>query len=162
VSASVRVRQATVDDWQVVRDIRLAALREAPYAFGSTYAREMNFDEATWRGRLSNPDSPTFLAFDGDEAVGIDGVYTENGDRILVAMWVAPSARRAGVGAALTKAVCDWVKARGDSRVYLGVAEDNDPARRLYERLGFKMTGHSEPLHSDPTRLSLEMARDLN
>ena len=159
---TVAVRQATSDDWQTVRDIRLAALQEAPYAFGSTYARERDFDEDTWRDRLSNPDGPTFLAFDGDDAVGIDGVYTEGGDRILVAMWVAPAARRRGVGAALTNAVCDWVKAKGDTRVYLGVAEDNDPARRLYERLGFRMTGKSAPLHSDPTRLSLEMALDLD
>jgi len=113
------------------------------------------------RGRLSNPDTPTFLAFDGDQTVGIDGVYTENGDRILVAMWVAPGARRSGVGAALTSAVCEWVKAQGDRRVYLGVAEDNEPARLLYERLGFRMTGRSQPLHSDPTRQSLEMALDL-
>jgi len=158
---TVTVRQATSDDWQTVRDIRLAALQEAPYAFGSTYARERDFDEDTWRDRLSNPDGPTFLAFDGDDAVGIDGVSTEGGDRILVAMWVAPHARRAGVGAALTNAVCDWVRKQGDTRVYLGVAEDNDPARRLYERLGFRMTGKSAPLHSDPTRLSLEMALDL-
>jgi GNAT superfamily N-acetyltransferase len=159
---SVTVRQATADDWETVRDVRLAALQEAPYAFGSTYARERDFDEATWRGRLSNPDGPTFLAFDGDNVVGIDGVYTEGGDRILVAMWVAPAARQAGVGAALTNAVCEWARAQGERRLYLGVAEDNEPARRLYERLGFKMTGKSAPLHSDPTRLSLEMALDLD
>ena len=158
---SITVRQATVNDWETVRDIRLAALQEAPYAFGSTYERERDFDEQTWRGRLSNPDGPTFLAFDRDTAVGIDGVHTEGGQRILVAMWVAPGARRVGVGEALTNAVCDWAKAQGDTRVYLGVAEDNGPARRLYERLGFRMTGESAPLHSDPTRLSLGMARDL-
>src|SRR4051794_20409987 len=110
---SVAVRQATVDDWEVVRDIRLAALQDAPFAFGSTYARERDFDEETWRGRLSNPDGPTFLAFEGDQAVGIDGVFTENGDRILVAMWVAPEARRGGVGAALTEAVCQWARGVG-------------------------------------------------
>ena len=158
---SITVRRATADEWELVRHVRLAALQEAPYAFGSTYERERDFDEETWRGRLSNPDRPTFLAFDGDTPVGIDGVYTENGDRILVAMWVAPHARRARVGAALTNAVCDWVRAQGDERVYLGVAEGNEPARRLYERLGFKMTGKSAPLHSDPTKLTFEMARDL-
>lgn len=158
---SVRVRRATVDEWQIVRDIRLAALRDAPYAFGSTYARERDFDEATWRGRLSDGDRPTFLAFDGETSVGIDGIYTENGDLILVAMWVAPGARRSGVGAALTNAACDWARAQGARRLYLGVAEDNEPARLLYERLGFTMTGESRPLHSDPTRRSLEMVRDL-
>lgn len=157
----MRIRQATVDDWEAVREIRLAALQEAPYAFGSTYARERHFDESTWRERLSNPDGPTFLAFDGDTAVGLDGVYTENGDRILVAMWVAPAARRGGVGVALTDAVCEWAKAQGDTRIYLSVAEGNDPARKLYERLGFKMTGKSAPLHSDPTKVTLEMVRDL-
>lgn len=157
----VTVRRATADEWELVRDIRLAALQDAPYAFGSTYARERDFDEETWRGRLDNKEYPTFLAFDGEIPVGIDGVYTEHGDRILVAMWVAPHARRTGIGAALTNAVCDWVRAQGDRRVYLSVAEGNDPARRLYERLGFQMTGRSEPLHSDPTKVVFEMARDL-
>ena len=158
---TVTVRQATVDDWETVRDVRLAALQEAPYAFGSTYERERELPEERWRGRLNDPDNPTFLGFDGDTPVGLDGVYTENGDLILVAMWVAPAARRSGVGAALTNAVCDWAKAHGATRLFLSVAEGNEPARRLYERLGFTMTGRSQPLHSDPTRLSLEMARDL-
>ncbi len=159
---SVTVRRATADEWEMVRDIRLAALQDAPYAFGSTYARERDFDEETWRGRLGNPDNPTFLAFDGDRPIGIDGVYTENGDRILVAMWVAPGARRGGVGAALTEAVCEWARVRGDNRIYLGVADGNDAARRLYERLGFVMTGKSQPLQSDPGKLTYEMARDLS
>jgi GNAT superfamily N-acetyltransferase len=159
---TVVVRQATVEDWETVRDIRLAALQEAPYAFGSTYAREKDFDEATWRGRAGNPDNAMFLAFDGDDVVGIDGVYTENGDRILVAMWVTPQARGAGVGALLTDAVCEWVRAQGGSRVYLSVADGNDAARRLYERVGFRMTGKSEALHSDPSKLTHEMVRDLD
>jgi GNAT superfamily N-acetyltransferase len=159
---NVEVRQATVDDWEMVRDIRLAALQDAPYAFGSTYARESAFDEETWRGRLNNEENPTFLAFDGDTPIGMDGVYTESGDRILVAMWVAPDARRGGVGAALTEAVCEWAKKIGAPRVFLGVAEGNDSAQRLYERLGFTMTGRSQPLHSDPSRRTLEMARDLD
>lgn len=37
---AVTVRQATVDDWQIARDLRLAAFQEAPYAFGSTYEQE--------------------------------------------------------------------------------------------------------------------------
>ena len=153
----IEIRRATEDDWQVMRDIRLTALQQAPFAFGSTYERERDFDEQTWRARLSNPDGPTFLAFDGDRVVGLDGLYNDDGRLILVAMWVAPGARRAGVGRALTRAAIDWVAARGDQRLLLGVAEDNEPARRLYESLGFQLTGKAEPLHSDPSRLTLEM-----
>jgi ribosomal protein S18 acetylase RimI-like enzyme len=158
----IAIRQVTEVDWETARDIRLAALQDAPYAFGSTYAREKDFDETTWRSRLSNPDGPTFLAYDGDMVVGIDGVFTEeDGTHHLVAMWVAPTARGRGVGAALTQAVIDWARERGARRVILGVAQDNDPARRLYERLGFALTGKAEPLHSDPSRLTLEMAREI-
>ncbi|HEY7024747.1 MAG TPA: GNAT family N-acetyltransferase [Candidatus Limnocylindrales bacterium] len=157
----VEIRQQTADDWRVVREVRLAALQDAPFAFGSTYESARRYDEATWRSRLSNSDNPTFLAFDGERAVGMDGVYLHEGEHTLVAMWVAPSARRSGVGAALTRAVLDWATARGARRVLLGVAEDNGPAQRLYERLGFKLTGRSEPLHSDPSRRVLEMAREL-
>jgi len=157
----LEIRQATVEDWQIVRDARLAALRDAPFAFGSTYERERDFDEARWRSRLGNPDGPTFLAFDGARVVGLDGAYMEDGEPVLVAMWVHPDARGRSVGASLTQAVIDWAASRGSRRLLLGVAENNDTARRLYERLGFKMTGRSEPLHSDPSRLVLEMAREL-
>ena len=58
----VLIREVLPDDWEVMRDIRLAALREAPYAFGSTYAREAPFTEARWRARISDR-AVTYLAY---------------------------------------------------------------------------------------------------
>jgi ribosomal protein S18 acetylase RimI-like enzyme len=159
--SKIEIRQQSPDDWRTVRDVRLAALLDAPFAYGSTYDNARGFDEATWRSRLNNPDNPTFLAFDGDQAVGMDGVYVQDGEYTLVAMWVAPAARRLGVGVALTQAVIDWAAAHGARRVLLGVAEGNDAAEQLYKRLGFKLTGRSEPLHSDPSRRVFEMERDI-
>jgi hypothetical protein len=57
----VLVREAGPGEWQLVRDIRLTALRDAPSAFASAYQREAAFTEADWRGRLSSS-SATFLA----------------------------------------------------------------------------------------------------
>ena len=48
----VVVRTATIEEWQVLRDIRLAALRDAPNAFGSTYAEQAASVEADWRRRI--------------------------------------------------------------------------------------------------------------
>jgi ribosomal protein S18 acetylase RimI-like enzyme len=55
------VREITADDWELMRDVRLAALAESPSAFGSSYAREVAFTEEQWRGRISER-SVTFFA----------------------------------------------------------------------------------------------------
>ena len=57
----VLVRATVVDDWQVLRDIRLEALRDAPAAFGSTYERESGRGEARWRDWIAR--GGTFLAY---------------------------------------------------------------------------------------------------
>ena len=62
MGAMVVVREVIPDDWQTLRDVRLAALREAPSAFGSSYAREAPFTEEQWRGRISDR-SVTFFAY---------------------------------------------------------------------------------------------------
>ncbi len=160
----VLVRQAVAGEWELMRDVRLAALREAPYAFGSTYARESSFTEEQWRGRLSSR-SVTFFAFAGKcpppEPAGLAGVYEEDGAADLVSMWVRPAARGLGVGQALVEAAAGWGKARRHDSLYLWVTETNAPARRLYERCGFIPTGERQPLPSDPSRPEIRMRRAL-
>jgi ribosomal protein S18 acetylase RimI-like enzyme len=170
----ILVREITADDWELLRDVRLAALSEAPYAFGSTYAREAVFTRETWRGRLSSERSVTFFARrepgnavladtgPADRApAGLAGVYVEDGAADLVSMWVRPAARGLGVGEALVTAAASWAKANDFGSLFLRVTESNGPARRLYERCGFSPTGESEPLPSDPALPVLRMSRAL-
>jgi GNAT superfamily N-acetyltransferase len=158
----VTVRAVDEDEWELMRDVRLAALSEAPSAFGSTYAREAPFTEEQWRGRLSSR-SVTFLAElpDGGEPVGLAGVYEEDGLADLVSMWVRPTARGLGVGQALVEAAADWAKGRGHDTLYLWVTETNPAALGLYERCGFIPTGERQPLPSDPTLPEIRMRRAL-
>ena len=159
----VLVREITADDWKLMRDVRLAALAEAPSAFGSTYAREADFTEERWRGRISER-SVTFFAHEerADAALaGLVGVYVEDGDAELVSMWVRPSARGLGVGAALVEAAAAWAKTRDFGALFLWVTESNAPAVRLYERLGFTPTGERQPLPSDPALAEIRMSREL-
>jgi ribosomal protein S18 acetylase RimI-like enzyme len=53
-------------------------------------------------------------------------------------MGVVPSRRRHGIGKAVLVATLDAARNAGIERVRLEVLEQNDPARRLYERLGFE------------------------
>ncbi len=121
----VLVREITADDWELMRDVRLTALAEAPYAFGSTYAREVAFGEPQWRGRI-NDRSVTFFAHDDPAAAapaGLAGVYVEDGTPDLVSMWVRPGGRGRGVGEALVEAAAGWARARGFSTLFLWVTE---------------------------------------
>lgn len=145
-----------------MRDVRLAALKEAPYAFGSTYEREAPFTEEQWRGRI-NARSVTFFAYlpGTTEPAGLAGVYVEAGAADVVSMWVRPSARGNRVGEALIGAAADWVRDRGYDTLYLWVTETNTPARLLYERCGFTPTGERMPLPSDPSLPEIRMRRAL-
>lgn len=160
----VLVRKVSQDEWAALRDVRLAALGEAPYAFGSTYEREAAFGEEQWRGRLASR-SVTFFAFAGEpgagEPAGLAGVYEEAGDADLVSMWVRPAARGLGVGQALVEAAADWAKARDHDALYLWVTESNPSARKLYERCGFTPTGERQPLPSDESLQEIRMRRIL-
>ena len=158
----VVVREVSPDDWEVLRDVRLAALREAPYAFGSTYAREAPFTPEQWRARI-NARSATFFGYlpEISEPAGLAGIYVEDGIPDVVSMWVRPSARGHRVGEALITAAADWAKAHDHDAVFLWVTESNAPARTLYERCGFKPTGDRQPLPSNQELTEIRMRRPL-
>lgn len=161
----VMVRAAAAGDWRVLRDIRLTALRDTPSAFGSTYAEAAELGEQHWRDRAARGSS--FLAFLPDSGaagpVGLAGGYRESPDRAhLVSMWVSRQARGRGVGEALIARVAQWAKDETSATaLQLWVTENNEPARRLYERCGFTLTGERQPLPSDPSLGEVAMSRPL-
>ena len=163
---SIRVRRVRPDEADVLREIRLRALADAPSAFASTHEREAAYDDAVWddraRASAAGDAAATFLAVDGDQRVGmVTGIPTAGGVVELVGMWTAPEVRRRGVGVRLVDAIVGWAGEVGAERVELWVTIGNEPAQRLYERLGFEPTGDHQPLPSDPCRDELRMVRRL-
>lgn len=166
MSRRVEVREVTPDDWELFRRLRLAALVDAPLAFGSTYEREADRSESEWRGRLAWTHGVRFVAYADDEPVGIAGVYLRHEGRDvlgpvpeLVSMWVDPAHRSAGVGRALVDAAASWVVHRGLEELRLMVSADNPDAERFYERIGFVRNGYTQPFPHDESRDEHEMAR---
>ena len=60
-------------------------------------------------------------------------------DCLLFSMWVAPEARRLGVGSALVGAVQEWGETCGARRVVLWVLAANESALRFYYEIGFTL-----------------------
>jgi len=146
--------------WREYRVIRLAALAEAPFAFGSTLAEERRLRAADWRARLAR--RAQFVVRCRGEAVGTVGGVVDDGAE-LVSLWVHPAWRGRGVADVLVRAVLDWARAEGYREVRLWVAADNAPAERLYGRLGFVRTGQVQPVTpNDPTRQEFALVRVLD
>jgi GNAT superfamily N-acetyltransferase len=126
----------------------LAALKEAPYAFGSTWAGEKDRGAEEWRDAVTA--RLRFVAVFKDQVVGMaaGGASDHTGTASLTSLWVDPVRRGQGVGDQLVNAVLEWAKAEGFSQVLLWVAEGNSKAESLYERNGFTRTGDviTEPL----------------
>jgi len=158
----VVVSEVSPDEWEILRDVRLAALRDAPSAFASTYAREAAFARQDWLRRINSGSATFFAALPDDpEPAGLGGVYVADGVADVVSMWVRPSARGRRVGEALITAAAGWAKTRDHDALGLWVTESNEPARRLYERCGFALTGDRQPLPSDPALTEIRMRLPL-
>jgi ribosomal protein S18 acetylase RimI-like enzyme len=136
------------DDWRVWRSLRLAALTEAPDAFGSRLADWIDADESRWRERLSIPGAIDLVALDGGMGSPIGMVTGTPSARPgagaeLISMWVDPAARGRGVATLLIDAVATWAAAAGAPGLKLSVMAQNEPARRTYERNGFAVAASS-------------------
>jgi len=161
----VEIRRVNTDEWREYRDIRLAALLDAPDAFGSTYAESVARDDAWWieRTRLSaeSDEQAMFLAWSGSTVVGLAGTFFDEPDWVVIAMWVDPAHRGMGLGRRLLDAVIDFQRAQGATESVLGVVDGNDAARALYEQYGFRDNGVANPLREGEPLIVRELRLKL-
>lgn len=108
--------------WREYRALRLAALAEASFAFGSTLAQERRLRAPDWRARLAC--RAQFVVRSRGGAVGTAGGVVEDGAE-LVSLWVHPNWRGRGIGDLLVQAVLDWAREQGYAEIRLWVAADN-------------------------------------
>ncbi|MEM8551123.1 MAG: GNAT family N-acetyltransferase [Pseudomonadota bacterium] len=117
------------------------------------YAREWGFG-APFQAMVANelsaflaaydPHDDLFLnAFDRDTLLGsitIDRTVTGGGGAHLRWFIVSEAARGRGIGSTLMARAMAFCDARGVARCWLTTFAGLDPARRLYERHGFRLT----------------------
>lgn len=158
---SAPVRRLGADEADLLRDVRLRALREAPMAFGSTVAHEARYKRQKWeRWAAEAARGERQAVFIAEPAAGMASGVIDDEDPALAhlyAMWVAPEARGSGAGRALLEAVVAWATERGAERLTTSVTDGNAVAAGLYTTAGFADTGRREPLgHSDAVVAVLE------
>ena len=160
---TIELRIVPSEDWRAWRSVRLAALTDAPGAFGSRLQDWAEAPDERWRDRLSIPGAIDLLAVvDGTPAGMVTGVPCTDRESCaeLISMWVDPAVRGRGVATALITAIARWAASTGASTLALSVMPDNAAARRVYERNGFSVSGEpGDPLTGGP--MELVMLRTL-
>jgi GNAT superfamily N-acetyltransferase len=156
----MRIRQLGADDVDILRAIRLEALRSDPEAFGSTLEREDSRTEEDWRSWLGR--GATFVAEDEGGPSGLIVAVPQDDPRAvgIYAMFVSARVRRQGVGRALVDAAVEFAASTGSERAELLVVEGNEPAASLYEGCGFVYSGDAQRRERDGA-VELAMTRDL-
>ncbi|MEH7226789.1 GNAT family N-acetyltransferase [Bacillus sp. JJ1566] len=134
-------------DAVLYREIRLKALKANPEAFSSSYEEEKEYPLESFKNRLNFKHFFTFGAFVENKLAGVVTLILETKVKTkhranIVAMYVDPGNRQSGIGRLLmTEAIKKAKELKGVEQIYLTVTSTNEPAKNLYNFLGFKTYG---------------------
>ena len=145
----MKIRNVSDADHRLVRDLRLAALRDSPGSFGESEREASQKTESYWRD-LTHSLTSTHVMFvaeiDGEahgSVYGLRDTVRSDGARVA-GMWVESSHRRRGLGRALLRAVVQWARAQEFAALRLWVPENSPAACALYSGLGFCLHGDDQ------------------
>jgi [ribosomal protein S18]-alanine N-acetyltransferase len=99
-----------------------------------------SWSEAMFAGELDETATRYYLVEESDGVISAYAglcAYAPH-EAYVQTIAVIPPARRRGIGTALLKVLIDETTKRGVDHLDLEVRSDNDAARRLYERHGFR------------------------
>ncbi len=88
--------------------------------------------------------------------------YTVADEAEILKLAVTVSCRRQGVAAQLLEYALAGLAAQGVSRVFLELRAGNQPARKLYEKIGFGHSGMRKGYYRNPLEDALLMAKPLS
>lgn len=111
---------------------------------------------------VSNPLSLWLAALDGERVVGYIGSQSVIDQADIMNIAVDPDYRRRGVARRLIVALETRLKQRGVEGLLLEVRVSNEPARMLYEQLGFAVVGRRPGYYSRPKEDALIMRKELD
>ena len=156
---TIRPFQST--DGMLMKDVRLRALKDAPYAFGGegTLEEEAALPDSYWNQLAAEVGGlvPTwkdrciaFVMIDGAEACGTAGCFLcprVERRAYFSAAWLDPRYRRRGFGRRLVAMAIEWASAHGADHLRLWVDDTNPNAAAFYRAIGFAPTGENRPVN---------------
>jgi GNAT superfamily N-acetyltransferase len=156
----LQIRRLDRSDAALLREIRIQALQDAPREFGETLAEALSRSDEDW----SDLAAFAHVAEIEGRWVGMTFAFQDALDPEIArvgGMWVAPDARRAGVGSQLLEAVRTWAITTKKRRIRLWV-NPGTAAEKLYRRASFVPSGAQKPFPGDGARSLIEMGLEID
>lgn len=166
--SDIVVRVLTEDQWSEYRSIRLAALKEAPGAYTSSYQDEIDHDERQWRACMLR--ARRLLAEREGSPAGVASVGPSRADDFtadVFGLWVEPSSRNTGVAWRLVEAAEQQALENGWIHLDYWVGTQNGRAIGFATNCGFRVTSRrraarvpSEEFGDEEIALTLPLSGD--
>jgi [ribosomal protein S18]-alanine N-acetyltransferase len=144
----IRIEPMRLDDLPLVHDIERASFN-APWP-ANAYRSELE----------SNRMAQYLVARVDDRIVAYGGMWLMVDEAHITTFAVHPNWRRQGIGERLLLAFLDMAVDRGAREATLEVRLSNLPARRLYEKYGFRPVGLRPRYYSDDNEDALIMTTE--
>ena len=143
------IRHMTPEEFPMLEDFLYEAIF-VPEGFGGEIPRPLIYDDPKCRAAFEDfgtlPDDRAVVAVVGDKVVGACWVRTTgeyghiDDETPSFSISLFAPYRGRGIGSAMMRQLLDELRETGYPRASLSVQKEN-PAARLYERLGFRIVG---------------------
>jgi putative acetyltransferase len=111
-----------------------------------------------WKRTLDDPDVEVYIAeLDGEPAGSVSV-----GNGFLQTLYVLPEYQGRGIGSSLHDHALDRLRALGADEARLWTLEENEAARRFYERRGWTLNGETRVVEFPPYPLDVGYSRPIS
>ena len=120
------------------------------------------WSENSIRSELNNPLSLWVVALDGETVVGYVGSQSVLGESDMMNIAVSDQYRGQKIATTLVNVLIDRLRKQGNYQLTLEVRVSNEPARKLYEKLGFFEVGRRPNYYRNPKEDALILRKDFS
>lgn len=144
--------------------MRIIKMQPEHVAFVAEMERQCFSDpwsEKSVASELDNPLSLWLIAEVDGVVAGYVGSQTVLDSADMMNLAVSPSFRRQGIGERLVNCLTEELKEKGVKTLLLEVRISNEPARELYQKLGFEIVGKRPRYYEKPREDAVILRKEL-
>uniref|UniRef100_UPI00403EFDB2 GNAT family N-acetyltransferase n=1 Tax=Candidatus Enterococcus willemsii TaxID=1857215 RepID=UPI00403EFDB2 len=169
----IQLKPCTLDDVQQLQSISIETYTDTFGPFNPPHIMKAYLDDAyplaKLRRELATTGTTFYFLYDEDELAGYLKVNTGQAQTEDIAentleierLYIRTAYKRRGHGRFLIDYACQLATQNGQSSVWLGVWEHNEPAKAFYQQMGFVRQGQHSFFMGDDEQTDYIMIKQL-